>query len=66
LYFHGQLPTWNDFLEHPNYDAYWLDQNVLKDLKGITPAVLNVTASPPKTECLAPQCRPSLKARGAC
>jgi len=43
LYFHNQLPTWNDFLEHPNYDSYWQDQDVLKDLKGITPAVLNVT-----------------------
>ncbi|HKW10965.1 MAG TPA: CocE/NonD family hydrolase [Gemmatimonadaceae bacterium] len=43
VYFHGQLPTWNDFLEHPNYDAYWQDQNALKDLKHITPAVLNVT-----------------------
>ena len=43
LYFHDQVPTWNDFLNHPNYDAYWQDQNVLKDLKDITPAVLNVT-----------------------
>ena len=43
LYFHDQVPTWNDFLLHPNYDAYWQDQNALKDLKGITPAVLNVT-----------------------
>jgi putative CocE/NonD family hydrolase len=42
-YFHDQVPTWNDFLNHPNYDSYWQDQNVLKDLKGITPAVLNVT-----------------------
>ena len=37
------MPTWNDFLNHPNYDSYWQEQNVLKDLKGITPAVLNVT-----------------------
>ena len=43
LYFHDQVSAWNDFLQHPNYDAYWQDQNVLKDLKGITPAVLNVT-----------------------
>ena len=42
-YFHGQLPTWNEYLQHPNYDAYWRDQNVLKDLKGITHPVLNVT-----------------------
>ena len=43
LYFHDQVPTWNDFLKHPNYDTYWQDQNALKDLKGIRPAVLNVT-----------------------
>jgi hypothetical protein len=43
LYFHDQVPTWNDFLQHPNYDAYWQDQNALKDLKGIKHAVLNVT-----------------------
>jgi uncharacterized protein len=23
LYFHGALPTWNDFVGHPNYDAFW-------------------------------------------
>lgn len=22
-YFHGKIPTWNSFTEHPNYDAYW-------------------------------------------
>jgi len=22
-YFHRQLPTWNDFTEHPNYDSFW-------------------------------------------
>jgi len=43
LYFHDQVPTWNDFLQHPDYDAYWQDQNALKDLKGVTHPVLNVT-----------------------
>ncbi|MDB4875339.1 MAG: X-Pro dipeptidyl-peptidase [Gemmatimonadetes bacterium] len=43
LYFHDQVPTWNDFLQHPNYDAYWKDQNALKDMKGVTHPVLNVT-----------------------
>ena len=44
LYFHGQVPAWNDFMQHPNYDSYWKDQNVLKDL-GTVPAdlpILNV------------------------
>ncbi len=22
-YFHGRLPTWEDFIHHPNYDAFW-------------------------------------------
>ncbi len=25
-YFHRQIPTWNDFLVHPNYDKYWRDK----------------------------------------
>jgi len=22
-YFHGSIPTWNSFVQHPNYDSYW-------------------------------------------
>ncbi|MBK7562286.1 MAG: CocE/NonD family hydrolase [Chitinophagaceae bacterium] len=22
-YFHGKIPTWNNFIQHPNYDAFW-------------------------------------------
>ena len=43
VYFHGAVPTWDDFLKHPNYDTYWQEQNVLKDLKGIKHPILNVT-----------------------
>jgi uncharacterized protein len=25
-YIHGKLPTWNDFVTHPNYDAFWKKQ----------------------------------------
>ena len=25
-YFHGKLPTWNDFVNHPNYDEFWQKQ----------------------------------------
>lgn len=25
-YIHGALPTWNDFVAHPNYDAFWKAQ----------------------------------------
>ena len=22
-YFHGEVATWNDFVNHPNYDEFW-------------------------------------------
>ena len=22
-YFHGKIPTWNNFVNHPNYDSFW-------------------------------------------
>ncbi len=25
-YIHGALPTWNDFVAHPNYDTFWKQQ----------------------------------------
>jgi putative CocE/NonD family hydrolase len=25
-YFHGEKPTWNNFVNHPNYDAFWQRQ----------------------------------------
>jgi uncharacterized protein len=25
-YFHNQIPTWNDFVSHPNYDQFWQKQ----------------------------------------
>jgi putative CocE/NonD family hydrolase len=25
-YLHGSLPTWNDFVAHPNYDSFWKQQ----------------------------------------
>lgn len=28
-YFHGRIPTWNSFVQHPNYDAYWKQNSPL-------------------------------------
>jgi putative CocE/NonD family hydrolase len=45
LYFHGALPTWNDFVNHPNYDVFWQTQAVapyLARLKSVTVPNLNV------------------------
>ena len=41
-YFNYQVPTWNEFMEHGNYDDYWKDQVVLPHLNGIEHAILNV------------------------
>ena len=41
-YFYGDVPAWNDFMAHPDYDAYWQRQNFLQYLDDIQPAVLNV------------------------
>jgi putative CocE/NonD family hydrolase len=41
-YFNYSVPTWNEYMAHPDYDEYWQRQNPLKHLKGVTPAVLTV------------------------
>src|SRR5947209_4146324 len=41
-YFHGKMPTWNDFVTHPNYDAFWQKQAFAPYLKRITVPTLNV------------------------
>jgi putative CocE/NonD family hydrolase len=41
-YFRDQVPTWNEFVAHPDYDEYWQGKNVMKDLRDIDFAVLNV------------------------
>src|SRR5438445_286182 len=40
-YIHGTLPTWNDFVEHPNYDAFWKAQAMAYLLKKPTVPNLN-------------------------
>lgn len=41
-YFKGTKPTWNDFVAHPNYDAYWKEQSLEPRLTRITVPALNV------------------------
>ncbi len=41
-YFLGQVPEWNNYMEHPDYDQFWQKQNVLQYLKNIRHPVLNV------------------------
>jgi uncharacterized protein len=32
-YFHNRIPTWNSFVQHPNYDAYWQENSPLNYVK---------------------------------
>ncbi len=41
-YFHKEVPTWNEYMEHGNYDEYWKRQNVLQYLNNINHPILNV------------------------
>ncbi len=41
-YFHESVPTWNEYMEHGNYDEYWQEQDVLQYLTNITHPILNV------------------------
>ncbi len=41
-YFKGKLPTWNDFVNHPDYDAFWKRQGFAPWLNRVTVPTLNV------------------------
>ena len=41
-YFHGQLPTWNEFVAHASYDDFWKRHAVAYGLKEPTVPNLNV------------------------
>ncbi len=41
-YFHGKVPTWNDFAAHPDYDAFWKRQTMIPHIKSVKVPTLNV------------------------
>ncbi|MEE4246561.1 MAG: CocE/NonD family hydrolase [Kangiellaceae bacterium] len=41
-YFNGERPFWNDLAEHPNYDKFWQDRDLLQHLTNTKPATLVV------------------------
>jgi putative CocE/NonD family hydrolase len=41
-YFHNNVPTWNEYMEHGDYDEYWKKQDVLQYLNNIKHPILNV------------------------
>jgi putative CocE/NonD family hydrolase len=41
-YFKGKMPTWNDFVAHPNYDEFWKRQSSAPYLKRVNLPTLHV------------------------
>ncbi|MDQ6885675.1 MAG: CocE/NonD family hydrolase [Gemmatimonadota bacterium] len=41
-YFRGRIPTWNDFVSHPDYDGFWKRQAMAGYLTRVTVPTLNV------------------------
>lgn len=41
-YFMNSVPTWNEYMEHGDYDEYWKAQHVLQYLENISHPILNV------------------------
>jgi hypothetical protein len=41
-YLLGKIPTWNDYVAHPNYDAFWQKQAMASYLTRVTVPTLNV------------------------
>ncbi|MBV8896775.1 MAG: CocE/NonD family hydrolase [Acidobacteriaceae bacterium] len=41
-YFHGKIPTWRDFVEHPNNDAFWKRQTVISYINAVKVPILHV------------------------
>ena len=39
-YYKNQVAFWNDMVEHPNYDKFWQDRNILPHLKNVKHAAV--------------------------
>ena len=39
---HGKIPTWNDFVAHPDYDEFWKRQTMIPHLNDVKVPTLNV------------------------
>ncbi len=41
-YLHGKIPTWNDYVAHPDYDAFWKRQTMVPHLTSVKVPTLSV------------------------
>ena len=42
LYLKGTIPTWNDYVAHPDYDEFWKKQTMIPHLTSVKVPTLNV------------------------
>src|ERR1043165_8206695 len=54
LYFHGKIPTWNNFVAHPNYDDFWQQRALATQLKKVTVPIMHVAGWWDQEECYGP------------
>jgi len=41
-FFHRQIPTWNDYVAHPDYDEFWKRQTMVPHIRDVKVPTLNV------------------------
>jgi putative CocE/NonD family hydrolase len=41
-YLHGKVPTWNDYVAHPDYDEFWMRQTLIPQVQAVKVPTLNV------------------------
>jgi putative CocE/NonD family hydrolase len=41
-YLHGKIPTWNDYVAHPDYDGFWQRQTMVPRITAVKVPSLNV------------------------
>src|SRR6187455_1323496 len=41
-YLHDKIPTWNDFVAHPDYDEFWKKQTMIPKIKSVKVPTLSV------------------------
>lgn len=41
-YFHGKIPTWSEFVRHPDYDHFWQERAVTSYLDAVKVPTLNI------------------------
>ena len=54
-YFKNKFPSWNDFVEHPNYDNYWKQQSSLTNINTPEIPILHVGGYYDSEDLMGPQ-----------